>query len=208
ALAHAMNRALGNPGRTVVYTTPVEAEPTNQVGSLRALAGDMEGGKVDVLVIIAGNPVYTAPADLDFAAAMSKVGLRLHLSLYDDETSALCHWQIPEAHFLESWSDARAYDGTASIVQPLIAPLYGGKTAHELLAALSDRPERSSYDIVREFWSRQAEFESAWPRWLHDGVIPNTAYAPRSVSSAKSAPRFEPASAARDGGGLEIAFRN
>src|SRR5205823_9895295 len=208
ALAHAMNRALGNPGRTVVYTTPVEAEPINQVGSLRALAGDMEGGKVDVLVIVGGNPVYTAPADLDFAAAMNKVALRVHLSLYDDETSALCHWQVPEAHFLESWSDARAYDGTASIVQPLIAPLYGGRTAHELLAALSDRPERSSYDIVREFWSRQPEFESAWPRWLHDGVIPNTAYAPRNVSLTKSAPRVESVSAARDGGGLEIAFRH
>src|SRR5438093_1315968 len=84
---------------------------------------------------------------------MGKVGLRVHLSLYDDETSALCHWQIPETHFLETWSDARGYDGTASIVQPLIAPLYGGKSAHELLAALSDRPERSAYDTVRDFWS-------------------------------------------------------
>src|SRR5204862_8204084 len=123
-------------GSTVVYTDSVEAEPTDQLQSLRDLAGDMNAGKVDVLVFVGGNPVYTSPIDLGFADAMNKVALRVHLSLYDDETSALCHWQIPEAHVLESWSDARGYDGTASIVQPLIAPLYGGRTAHELLAAM------------------------------------------------------------------------
>ena len=94
---------------------------------------------------------------------MSKVQLRVHLSLYDDETSALCQWQIPEAHFLEAWSDARAFDGTASIVQPLIAPLYGGKSAHELLAAMSDRPERSGYDIVREHWQGRQRHETSTP---------------------------------------------
>ena len=86
----------------------------------------MNAGSVDVLVIVGGNPVYTAPADLAFADALGKVPLRVHLSPHHDETSALCHWHIPEAHFLEAWSDARAYDGTVSIVQPLIAPLYGG----------------------------------------------------------------------------------
>ena len=115
-------------------------------------------------LILGGNPVYTAPADLDVRRrAWTRSKLRVHLGLYDDETSALCHWQIPEAHFLEAWSDARAFDGTASIVQPLIAPLYGGKSAHELLAAMSDRPERSGYDIVRELLeaSRQrADFET------------------------------------------------
>ncbi len=84
----------------------------------------MNAGQVDILVIVGGNPVYTAPADLNFTEAMAKVPLRIHLSPHDDETSELCHWHIPEAHFLESWSDARAFDGTVSIVQPLIAPLY------------------------------------------------------------------------------------
>jgi MoCo/4Fe-4S cofactor protein with predicted Tat translocation signal len=201
ALAHALNAALGNAGQTVVYTDPVEAEPVDQLQSLRDLADDMNAGSVDALVIIGGNPVYTAPIDLQFADAMGKVPFRVHLSLYDDETSALCHWQIPEAHFLESWSDARAYDGTASIVQPLIAPLYGGKSAHEVLAAMSDRPEQSPYDIVREYWSQQSgssriprmqgspattaispEFETTWRKWLHDGVIPNTAFSPRAAS--------------------------
>ena len=147
-----MNHALGNIGKTVVYTDPIEAESNNQTQSLRELAGDMDAGRVTMLVIVSANPVYTAPADLKFAERLQKVGLRIHLSLYEDETSALCQWHIPEAHYLESWSDARAYDGTVTILQPLIAPLYRGKTAHELLAALTDRPERSSYDIVRDYW--------------------------------------------------------
>jgi MoCo/4Fe-4S cofactor protein with predicted Tat translocation signal len=220
ALAHAMNQALGNAGSTVVYTDPVEAEPTDQMQSLRDLTADMNAGKVDVLVIVGGNPVYTAPADLGFAAAMNKVALRVHLSLYDDETSALCHWQIPEAHFLESWSDARGHDGTASIVQPLIAPLYAGRTAHELLAAMSDRPEQSAHDIVQNFWKTQSrasasDFEAAWARWLHDGVIPDTAFAPRSVSvrsiraaaSRSDAASRDMASSASDQQ-LEIIFGN
>src|SRR5206468_1096957 len=150
------NDALGNAGRTVVYTDSVEAEPVNQLESLRDLVTDMNAGTVDVLVIVGGNPVHTAPADLKCGDAMSKVQTRIHLSLYEDETSELCQWQIPEAHFLESWSDARGHDGTVSIVQPLIAPLYGGRSAHELIAAMTDRPERSAYEIVREFWARNA----------------------------------------------------
>ncbi|HET6956492.1 MAG TPA: 4Fe-4S dicluster domain-containing protein [Vicinamibacterales bacterium] len=180
ALAHAMNAALGNVGRTVIYTEPVEAEAVDQIASLRDLVGDMRAGKVDVLMIVGGNPVYSAPLDLGFTDALAKVPLRAHLSLHNDETSALCHWHVPEAHFLESWSDARAFDGTASIVQPLIAPLYAGRTAHEFLAATSNRPEQSSHDIVREFWkaqSRSQDFEADWRRWLHDGVIPKTAFA-------------------------------
>src|SRR5262249_36545844 len=164
----AMNGALGNAGTTVVYTQPVETEPIDQNQSIRELADDMRGGGVDLLVIVSGNPVYTVPVDINFAGAMEKVAIRVHLGLYEDETSAVCHWHIPEAHFLESWSDARAYDGTASIVQPLIAPLYGGRSAHELLAAMSDRPERSPYDIVREFWKVGTD-DSVWRRWLHDG---------------------------------------
>ena len=151
ALAHAMNAALGNGGQTVLYTDPVEAHPVDQLQSIRDLAGAMAAGQVDTLVIIGGNPVYTAPADLQFADQMNKVRLRVHLSLHANETSAISHWQIPEAHFLEAWSDARALDGTVSIVQPLIAPLYGGRSAHEVLATLSDRPERTGYQIVREY---------------------------------------------------------
>jgi len=210
ALAHAMNDALGNVGRTLVYTNPVEAEPVDQLQSLKDLVADMNAGHVDALVIVGGNPVYTSPADVPFADAMNKVTLRVHLSLYNDETSALCHWQVPEAHFLEAWSDARGYDGTASIVQPLIAPLYGGKSAHELLAAMSDRPNRPAYELVRDFWraqSRTADFETAWQHWLHDGVIPDTAFAPQSVSVAAGSGRTPPLPAPTPRG-LEVAFRH
>ena len=110
----------------------------------------MAAGAVDVLVIIGGNPVFDAPADLKFAEALKKVGLAVHVSLSEDETSELCHWNIPLSHALESWSDARAYDGTVSIVQPLIAPLYDSRTEHEIVASLTPRPERTSYEIVRE----------------------------------------------------------
>jgi molybdopterin-containing oxidoreductase family iron-sulfur binding subunit len=142
-LAHAMNHALGNVGETVIYTDPVEANPITQIESLRELVRDMEAGKVDLLVILGGNPVYNAPVDLRFSECLEKVRLRIHLSLFEDETSALCHWHVPETHFLESWGDLRAYDGTVSIVQPLIMPLYDGKSSHELLAALAGQPDRS-----------------------------------------------------------------
>src|SRR5581483_11064804 len=114
---------LGSIGRSVFAIDPVAVEPTGGIASLTSLVEDMRAGRVETLVMLGGNPVYDAPADLDFAKALDRVGVRIHLSLYDDETSRLCHWHLPEAHFLESWGDARAWDGTATILQPLIAPL-------------------------------------------------------------------------------------
>ena len=136
ALAHAMNAALGNVGKTVTYTDPIEGNPTDQIDSLQQLVADMNAGKVDSLFILGGNPVYSAPADLDFAAALKKVPLKAYLGLFPDETADQCVWYVPEAHYLESWSDVRGFDGTVSFVQPLISPLYGGKTAHEVVATL------------------------------------------------------------------------
>jgi molybdopterin-containing oxidoreductase family iron-sulfur binding subunit len=207
ALAHAINQALGNIGTTVFHTQTVEAEPIDQRASIRDLVADMNAGKVDLLIILSGNPVFTAPADLQFAAALDKVQLRVRLGLHDDETSALCHWQIPEAHFLEQWSDVRGHDGTASIVQPLIAPLYGGRSAHEVIAAMSDRPERSPYEIIREHWKVDPKNDDNWRRWLHDGVIPDTAYTPITVrlQSQSSSPIPNPQSPITDG--MEVAFR-
>jgi MoCo/4Fe-4S cofactor protein with predicted Tat translocation signal len=155
ALAHIMNNALGNVDKTVVYTDPVEANPVDGNASLRELVADMNSGQVDVLLILGGNPVYNAPADLDFGGALRKVPLRIHLSLYKDETSELCQWHIPEAHYLESWGDTRGHDGTVSIIQPLIAPLYSGKTAHEVLAAFLNEPERPAHEIVRDYWKKR-----------------------------------------------------
>ena len=183
--AHVVNHALGNVGSTVIYTDPVEAEPVDQTASLRELVADMDAGRVEWLIILGGNPVYNTPADLAFGERLLKVTMRMHLSLYQDETSALCQWHIPEAHYLEAWSDTRALDGTASIVQPLIAPLYNGKSAHEFLAAFTSQPERPGYDIVREHWKTQrpgAEFERFWRKSLNDGVIAGTALPPISVT--------------------------
>jgi MoCo/4Fe-4S cofactor protein with predicted Tat translocation signal len=184
ALAHAMNHALGNIGVTVDYTAPVEADPVDGIASLGDLVDDMDAGRVAVLLILGGNPAFTAPVDFRFSERMAKVGFSVHLGLYDDETSERCHWQIPEAHYLESWGDARADDGTVTVIQPLIAPLYGGKSAHELLSAIAGEPERSGYDIVREYWMKQSrvkDFELFWRTALHDGVIAGTAFPPKTV---------------------------
>jgi MoCo/4Fe-4S cofactor protein with predicted Tat translocation signal len=184
-LTHAMNWTLGNVGKTVAYAEPVVARPVNQLESLRNLVREMEANVVQVLIILGGNPVYTAPADLNFANALVKSKFSVHLSPYEDETSALCHWHIPETHYLESWSDVRAFDGTVTVIQPVIAPLYGGKTAHELVAALLGTPEREGYDIVRNFWAQQSrdkDFESHWRRALHDGIVAGTAAPAKQVS--------------------------
>jgi molybdopterin-containing oxidoreductase family iron-sulfur binding subunit len=153
ALAHAMNAALGNVGKTVTFVEPVEEQPVDQLNDLRTLVGEIDSGAVEILVIVGGNPVYTTPADLKLnAERMKKVGTAVHLSLYEDETSELCHWHIPETHYLEAWGDTRAFDGTVTIMQPLITPLYSGKSAYELLAAFTDNPDRRGYDLIRNYW--------------------------------------------------------
>ncbi|HKI04044.1 MAG TPA: TAT-variant-translocated molybdopterin oxidoreductase [Thermoanaerobaculia bacterium] len=153
-LVHAINQALGNVGTTVYHLEPLEADPVDHVQSIAELVRDMNAGQVELLLMLDGvNPVYTAPADLPFAESLKKVPLCVHHGLYEDETSEYCQWHIPAAHELESWGDARSFDGTVSLIQPLIDPLYGGKSAHEVLAAFSNQPDASGYDIVRQFWS-------------------------------------------------------
>jgi molybdopterin-containing oxidoreductase family iron-sulfur binding subunit len=153
ALAHAMNQAIGAVGRTVVHTDSIEANPANHLSSLRELAGDIDSGAVDLLVVMGVNPLYDAPADLGFRERFLKVRTRVHLGLYHDETAQLSQWHIPQAHYLEAWGDARAYDGTLSIIQPLIAPLHRGRSAYEFLGVfMKEGGERSPYDMVREYW--------------------------------------------------------
>ena len=206
ALAHAMNQALGSQGSTVIYTDPVEAEPGNQTQSLRELVGEMRAGQVDALVIIGGNPVYNTPADLHFKDALNKVRTRVRLGLYQDETSFLSHWHLPQAHYLEAWSDTRAHDGTCSIIQPLIAPLYGGRSAHDLIAILRGRPLATGYEMVRSYWyerHKSGDFEAWWRKSLHDGVIAGTALPAKKVSLKTGFATPPP----RPSQGLEIVFR-
>ena len=205
ALAHAINQALGNTGATLYYTDPVETQPANQLESLRSLCADLDAGRVDTLLILGGNPVYDAPHDFDFTAKLKKARLAVHLSAYFDETSDYCQWHIPEAHYLESWSDVRAFDGTASVVQPLIAPLYQGKTAHDVVGAFGDKPGLSSYERVRATWLA-GNTEKDWRKWLHDGVIAGSALPALALSakwSAASLPAAKPAPAEA----LEFLFR-
>jgi MoCo/4Fe-4S cofactor protein with predicted Tat translocation signal len=205
--AFAINQALGNVGKTVVYTDPVNPMPSIQMDEFRALVADMHAGKVDWLVILNANPVYAAPVDLDFETALNQVGTIVHLGSHNDETGQLAHWHINNAHYLEAWSDARACDGTVSIVQPMIAPLYDGHTAHEIVQSLLDNPDLSSYDLVRATWKSQlanGDYEFNWRKVLHDGWIAGTAFQPKTVTlKGPGAPA--PAPAAQDA--VEVAFR-
>jgi molybdopterin-containing oxidoreductase family iron-sulfur binding subunit len=205
ALAHAMNQALGNVGKTVVYTEPIEGNPMDQRQSFGELVADMNAGKVDSLLILGGNPAYASPADLDFASAFKKVPFRAYLGLFQDETAVLSTWHIPEAHYLESWGDVRGFDGTVSFVQPLIAPLYGGRTSYEVVAALAGQLDRTAHDLVQEYWQSQtntANFDIFWKKALHDGVVPNTVLPTINVTA--KAPAAAQANAAQ---GAEIMIR-
>ncbi|WP_428305957.1 TAT-variant-translocated molybdopterin oxidoreductase [Lacipirellula sp.] len=177
-LAYAINAELGNVGPTVNYIESIAAGGEDSAASMRELTDALNGGQVQALIILDGNPVYDAPVDLNFAQAIRKTPLAVHLSLFEDETSELCHWHIPAAHYLESWSDARGYDGTAAIVQPMIAPLYNGKTSHEVVAAIADPTIESSYNLVRATWQAAlgGGFEEGWHKALADGVIADTKF--------------------------------
>jgi MoCo/4Fe-4S cofactor protein with predicted Tat translocation signal len=215
ALARTLNAQLGNIGRAVREAPSAEPRPQDPLASLRELMADVDAGRVALLLMLGVNPVYDAPADFEFAARLEKVAMRVHLGLHPDETAAVCQWHVPQAHLFESWGDARADDGTVTVQQPLIAPLYGGKSAHEVLAALTDRPERSGYDIVREHWQKQGglggDFERAWRRALHDGILPAPAAAvaavPTSDPAAASGPTAAAATPAALEQGLELIFR-
>jgi len=183
-----INQLHNNVGKTVFYSDLVNANPINQIDSLKDLVADMNGGKVDLLVILGGNPAYDAPADLNFPDALKsgKTPLRVHYGLYQNETAELCQWHVNATHELEAWGDARAYDGTASIIQPLIAPLYNGKSPIEFVALLSGQADATGYDLTRAYWQKQhtgADFEQFWRKSLHDGWLEGTAFTTRTVSA-------------------------
>jgi MoCo/4Fe-4S cofactor protein with predicted Tat translocation signal len=208
ALAHAMNQALNNVGSTVFYTDPVNARPVNQTDSIKELVADMRAGKVDMLLILGGNPAYDAPADLGFADSLKTSGVpfRVHLGLYQDETAELCQWHLSETHSLEAWGDARAYDGTVTIQQPLIAPLYNGKSAYELLALVAGQSGATGYEVVHGYWQKQhpgPEFDLWWRKALHDGWIEGTTFPPRPLTARPALP----SASTEPGSEIEINFR-
>jgi molybdopterin-containing oxidoreductase family iron-sulfur binding subunit len=206
ALAHAINATLGNVGTTLYYTESVEAHPVNHLESMRELCADMDAGKVETLLILGVNPVYTAPHDFGFAfligfdekTKQKKVKNVIHVSSHFDETSELCDWHVAESHYLETWGDARAFDGTLSVIQPLIAPLYRTHSVREVLAAFGDKPGVSDYEVLRDRLKAaypSADFEKFWRKTLNDGLVAGSAFAPINPAQKFSALSLPPTKA-------------
>ncbi|MGD9629927.1 MAG: TAT-variant-translocated molybdopterin oxidoreductase [Pyrinomonadaceae bacterium] len=195
AVAHAINSTLGNVGQTVVYTDPLTPSEKTQIEQLRELVAEIDAGTVKTLVILGGNPVYNTPADLKLnKQRLDKVPLRIHLSEHVDETSEICHWHVSAKHYLESWSDTRAYDGTASIVQPLVKPLYDSRNAHEVVQLFfRENYDRKDYDIVKEYWQGQ-NISAAAPRQnaAAPARTPETAEAVRTEATPAATPSASP----------------
>jgi molybdopterin-containing oxidoreductase family iron-sulfur binding subunit len=208
ALVLALNAALGNVGATVQYRDMTDAEVSNQT-EMSLLVSKMKAGEVRTLAIVGGNPIHTAPADLEFAAALANVGSAIHLSEHVDETSTECEWHLPQAHYLESWGDARAIDGTVSVIQPMIEPLFGGKSSVEFVGQCISGLENERCDSVRQTWRAflpGPDFEKQWRRVLHDGLLKESALPVvtpaidgRGLSSALAAHQVNAA-------GMEIVF--
>lgn len=206
ALAHAINDALGNVGKTLIYHAPVEAQSVAQLESLQNLVSDMNAGEVQALIILGSNPVYNAPVDLAFAEALGKVPFSVRLGLYEDETSLLTSWHLPQTHELETWSDARAFEGTTTIMQPLIAPFYNGRSVHEVLAALMGNLAAVGYDIIRESWQARAsgDFDAFWRDTVYRGTVAESSLEPIQVSFNGTLPAPEDVAQADT---LDILFR-
>ncbi|MGL4609574.1 MAG: TAT-variant-translocated molybdopterin oxidoreductase [Trueperaceae bacterium] len=203
ALAHAMNAALGNVGTTVFYHDSVEAQAVNHTEQLHTLTEAIRGGEVTSLLVLGANPVYTAPIDLNFTEAYGGIAT-FHVGQYFDETAAVSKWHVPGTHYLETWSDARAFDGTVTIMQPLISPFYNGKSDHEVLAALLGNPESTSFEIVQETYqgSVEGDFDDFWRQSVFAGVIAGTQAASKTVTLG-SLPEAPPAPS----GEFEISFK-
>jgi MoCo/4Fe-4S cofactor protein with predicted Tat translocation signal len=207
----ALNTFLGNTGSTVSYYETKDAALPS-VSSLSSVVAAMKAGAVQTVVILGGNPVFDAPADLDFASAMGKVPHSIALTHNVDETSSRAEWHIPRAHYLESWGDARAVGGTLSVVQPLILPLFGGKSPVDVLGLMVAGKEQPAYDVVRETWKTilgEGEFDRKWNHVLHDGLLPGSELPEVTPASAANVFAELAAAVATPAGassGLEIVF--
>jgi molybdopterin-containing oxidoreductase family iron-sulfur binding subunit len=210
AAAHRMNQALGNVGKTVVYYAVPDPERPGHVAGLRDLVRDVNEKLVTTLVVLGGNPVYNAPADLKFAAAFAKVPQRIHLSLYFDETSRAATWHVPRAQFLESWDDVRAYDGTYTVLQPLIAPRYGGKTPSEFIATILGEDPADGQTLVQRTFREsfgEADFATKWQQTVHDGLVAGSQWPVQTPALVASQGTTMPDSPGLAEGKLEIVFR-
>ncbi len=205
AAAFALNAQLGAVGSTVVYTRPVAEIPTEQMADFRNLVGAMKSGQVKALVILGGNPIYSSPLDLGFGDGLGAVPYTVHMGLHPDETGARTTWHINQAHFLESWGDARSYDGSVTILQPMIDPLYGGVTHYDVLQTLLENTGVSTMEIVQANSKTYITGDPAagWRKALHDGWVEGSAFTAAGKTPGKASLPSFPASS----GGYELAFR-
>jgi MoCo/4Fe-4S cofactor protein with predicted Tat translocation signal len=220
ALAAALNSALGNLGKTVDYGVPLTTDANSGPQALSGLVQEIAAGTIDTLVVTADNPVYGGPADFKLGQLLKRVPNVVYHSLYEDETAAGCNYFVPAAHPLESWGDGRSSDGVVTIVQPLIDPLWGGKTEADVLAAFLDEGQLGTHALLQRYWSSLSKlpsaatgsFDAVWERWLADGVVPDTAAGTESGLTVNAATLAQAAGPllAREGGargnGLEVAF--
>jgi molybdopterin-containing oxidoreductase family iron-sulfur binding subunit len=204
---HAINASLANISETVNYREVPNSVLPAPFKGVAELAQDLGSGQVETLIIVGGNPVFDAPADLEFAKKLAQARFTLHLSLFQDETSAACQWHVPENHFLESWSDAVGSDGSTSIVQPLIAPLYSGYSRHELFALFLGQISAQDYDLVRDYWRSHGkwnDFEKEWRQALSDGTLPTNSAATIPVEGPVNPP--EPIIINQEANAIEVTF--
>jgi MoCo/4Fe-4S cofactor protein with predicted Tat translocation signal len=216
AVTYAINQALGSMGTTMTLAKRVlpEVGVPSGVDALKSLVGEMGSSQVSTLLILGGNPIYSAPADLQFGVALSKVANSIHLGLDENETAAASRWHLPEAHYLESWGDAATIYGVSAIQQPLITPIFAGRTAAEVLALAIDSKDKKAYDIVKNYWLGQwtatvkdpMAREQAWKKALHDGIIPGEAEIPKVTLDAKKVASAVGAEPKTPSSGMEIAF--
>jgi molybdopterin-containing oxidoreductase family iron-sulfur binding subunit len=192
ALCHWINAQLHAP---IDLIPPVDPHVQTHADSLMALARDLHGGAVKTLIVIGANPAYDTPGRLNLAEAIRAIPFSVHAGLYADETAAQTQWHVPLSHALESWSDLRACNGTAGIVQPLIRPLYESRGAHEILSLLAGDDAASDYDTVRQSWrnGHGDGFDDWWRQALHDGVIPDSAPSPVPTPAQPNPPQIKPA---------------
>ena len=192
ALCHWINAQLQAP---IDFIAPVDPVGEGHGESLRNLVSDAHGGHVDTLIVIDANPVYDAPGALGLGEAIASMPFTAHVGCYRDETAQRCTWHLPLTHVLESWSDIRSFDGTASIIQPLLLPLYDSRDPYQILAMLQGEAGSSTLDVVRNQWRSAAagqDFEDWWRQTLNDGVVANSASEKLSLPSA-TLPKLAPA---------------
>lgn len=208
----ALNAWFGTMGETVWYAPAVEPEEARGVRPLGDLVAAMRSGKVETLLLLGGNPGHNGPVDFEFPKALEQVATSLHLSLYRDETSRFCTWHLPQTHFLESWGDARGFDGLYRVIQPTIEPLYGGKSAIEVVAVVLGEPGASGQDLVKAEFRRRfkaSDPEALWRRTVHDGLLAEDRTASKGMADnhKRVLPEIPKGEETRELQGLEIVFR-